>query len=418
MATTSSLPTTLAYQDESTFGTDPGSWDANGVPLYHTQGSIEFPSVKREMVEDPRNVEDVFEVHQKLHGLTTGTLSFSIPAYGTNATTSAASQVTQTELGKLLEHCLGGDSRSYSSVIGGTPTTTTLDPTTTTGFDEGVYFAVRQDSTGLLYPNRVASWDGTTITCERAFPFNPSAGTDTIEGIEANYVDSTVLIDTGTTRAYQLTMGVGSDRENYTLRGCRTELAGIEIGRGGAPQLKFTIHYSNFQGPDDVSDPTYATSTAGAAPFVAGVEGDCWFEDDGTTTNTTVGLNALEVTPGVPVQMQEGITPSNSDTPGVLGYTTGAADTLVNITAIPTASGYIDDWQADTLKQMCWSNLGTREKLFGLWFPRLNLIETPESFPVGPNIGQRIPMRAMRDAANTAATNAQLWQSKFVVLRG
>lgn len=416
MAVTTSRPTTLAYQDESTFGTDPGSWGANGLAVDHIEGSIAFGSITQTMVADDRHVSDLRGKHAKLLGLTNVSVAFQVPFVGTGVTTAATSQVSQTRLGDLLQQALGGQTRSYSSAISGSPTASIIAPTTTTGYDEGVGIAVRQASTGRIFASRVASWDGTSATLERTLPFTPVAGTDTVEGVQDSYPDSSVIEDTGTSTAWHLQVGGpgSSDMESFVLVGCRLELSGITLERGARPVLSFTIHGFIGTLPDDVADVTSFTNSApGLAPAVVGMDGDCWYQDDGTAANVTVGVSTIEVVPAVPVTMQEGVTVAAAKTPGCLGWSSTNGEARMTITVIAPATGNLDDFQASTLKQTVWSNLGTRGKGIAIAAYRMQIDETPTSFPVGPVIGQKLSHQCLMDSTNAAAGNARLWEADF-----
>jgi hypothetical protein len=414
------LPHELAYQAETTNGTDPGSWAASGQPLYHDAASVDLSGVGREMVEDPRNVDDIFDVHNKLHGLYAGSFPFSLPMHGTGTVTTATNQVTQTEHGKLLTHCLGGDSRTYSTVVAaGSYTTTTFDPTLTTGVDEGVWLGIA-DSTDAnrVFLVQVASWDGSTVTTNVVLPFTPAAG-DVISGVECNYVDSTALVDGGDTdtRAWIVQRGLSSSKLCYLFTGCKGELSSITLTRGAPAMLGFNNHYSNFKGPDDQAEVVLATAAGLSAPAIVGGDAQLWMENDGTTTRTVHKVNEMTFTPGVPVMPQATVTTPDANTPGQSGWSTGPADTMATFNIIPEASSWWDDYQADTNQSFLYQNVGSAGNVFGIFAPRAQIVETPRRGTADQVSTTSLSLRCRRDAANAAAGTAQLWQSKFCILR-
>lgn len=419
--TTHELPSELAYQVETTFGTDPASWAANGLPLYHDPASVDLSAVAREMVEDPRNVDDIFAVHDKLHGLPTGALAASFPLHGTGAVTSAGDQVTQTELGKLLEHMMGGEDRTYSTLAGaGNLTTTTFDPVVSTGLDSGSFLAIEDtDDAGRLHVVRAKAWDGTTFTSDVALPFTP-AEDDVIHGCEVAYIDSAVLVDSGGgnyTRAWLVQKGLASSKECYLFRGCKAEFASLTFDRGAPGMIGANIHYADVDGPDDQSEVTLATAVAGAAPIVIGGDATCWIEDLDTSTRTVVKAASLTITPGIPVHPQETVTTPDANTPGLSGWTVGPADTLITLDIIPHGTTWWDEFQADTRKVLRYQTVGSAGNVVAVHISNAQIVETPKRGTASQLSTTQLVLRAHMDAANADASNSALWRSKIIIVR-
>jgi hypothetical protein len=319
---------------------------------------------------------------------------------------------------------LGGDARSYSTTCGvGNLSTTTFDPALTTDIDEGMWLAIADaDDANRLFFTQCASWDGTTWTSDVVLPFTPASG-DVLHGVEANYIDSSVLIDgvNGDTRAWLVQKGVAGSRECFLFTGTKAEFASLTLGRGTPAMLGINVHYAKHTGPDDQAEVTLATSVAGKPPAIVGGDACFWMENDGTTTRTLHKVNELTLTPGVPVLPQNTITTHNANTPGLSGWTTGPSDTLLNLNLLEVTTTWWDDWQADT-KQVCrYENTGSAGNAFGLHMSRAQIVETPKR---GTKRGtaeslstSQLTLRANRDSVNAAAGTAALWQSKFVILR-
>ena len=420
MASISQLPSEVAYQAETVFGTDPGSWAASGQTLHHDPAAVDLSGVGREMVENPRQVADVFEVPDKLHGLFGGSIPLSLPMHGTGTVTADTVQVVQTDLGEILEHMLGGDKRTYSSTCGaGNLTTTTFDPALTTDIDEGVWLAIADaGDANRLFFTQCASWDGTTWTSDVVLPFTPANG-DVLHGVEANYIDSSALIDGGDTDtfAWLVQKGVVGSKECFLFTGAKAEFASLTLGRGTPAMLGINVHYAKHVGPDAQSEVTLALTPNNSAPAIVGGDADFWMEDDGTTTRTLHKVNELTLTPGVPVLPQDTITTHNANTPGKSGWTTGPSDTLMSLNLLEVTTAWWDDFQADTKQVARYQNTGSAGNAFGVHMSRAQIIETPKRGTAESLSSSMLSLRANRDSVNAAAGTAQLWQSKFVILR-
>lgn len=422
MATTAHV-SHLAYFAESTPGIGPAdasAWASSGTLIRHRNDSLDPSSIKRSMLEDTRSRGMIFDQYPKVMGLENCELTFSLPLSGADAETAATSQVALTKLMTLLQSCLGGLSRGYSTTCtGGTATQPTL--TSVTGVDEGVFLAFEDaDAPDVLHVRRVTALSGSTATLDEALPFTPAAS-DPVHAVAVVYVDESSLVDAvaaGRTFSWHCKRGgPAAGGLNYELTGCANELAGIAIGRDSLAWADLRVQAASFDDPSQASDPTWASATVyGLAPAPIGPSAHVWLQDYGTTTANAMRVSEFAVEVGVPVSRVESVTEYTSGMQGTATYSTGPADTTVSMTIVPESSTYWSQLNAGTYKVCRFATRRAPGQNIGIHFSRCEIVEDPGYAAAGDVLGAKVMLRAHPDTANAAAATAALWRTKIAIL--
>ncbi len=388
MAATSIRPSTLAIFYETTQGTGPvdggSTWAAqidntSGDRIYHY--SVDPAGLRQAAVVDERMSDRIFKkaTHDPINGLRNGTLTFSIPWHGSEATTAAASQVAETGLMRLLEHSLGAVSRGYSSAITLVNSDTSYNPTTTTGFDEGQCFFIEDDGDqGRLHFARVLTWDGTTATVDRA-PYSGVAAADDIHAAAVAYIDQDALKDPADANANTISALVVKDGNVWEAVGGAATLESIEFARGDVPKMNFSAQFAYVRPPGDgaPAEPTWTDTVQGSQPLVIGADLKLHVQNKGTTTLTSFDAISATLTVGVPRLPLNALTESTSRLQGIAGYRTEPADTILEVQVL-LSTDWQDDWDAKQSHVVTLYQIGADGKAWAVHGSDAKLMEPPQ----------------------------------------
>ena len=243
----SPLQSGVAFFDETTQGTPPANgaaWASSGVRL-RMIAPLDLSDIEQTMVADDRNTDliqggsDI----QMLKGTKNGTKSVTFALPGSEATTTDASQVTQTEISQLLEKCFGGVFRGYATTAktAGSHTGTAVELTATTGYDEGAYLN-HVDSNGKSNVRKITDLTGDVATVDEAFSETPTDG-QKIAPVIVHYIDESILVDSNGsggpyTQSWHMRTGDATgDGASYVLRGSVPQLDSIEMGKNRLPPV-------------------------------------------------------------------------------------------------------------------------------------------------------------------------------------
>jgi len=185
MAISTSHESTLAYFTETTFGQPPGytvslpygtaaAWatsdtagDAERVRHFEADPSF---LIKGQIVDDALT-DRIHGKNAPLAGLSDvsgGSLILGVT--GSEAVTADTVQVAETSLMVLLKHALGGQTRGYSTTVDATVVSdVSYDVVANTGMAAGMLIAIEDaTATGKLYPQRVLTVSGSSLTFDEA----------------------------------------------------------------------------------------------------------------------------------------------------------------------------------------------------------------------------------------------------------
>lgn len=415
-------PSELAYFQETTQGTPPAdatAWESE-QRIRHIAESLDTSGFQQAVVEDVRSQVRRHAKNVKVKGLRNGEFPFHLYATGSGAATNDASQISQIDLGAVLDHCLGGESlnNTTDAATSGAHTSTAIELTSNTNFAAGQLTAWEHPTTGENYVRRITDLTGDVITLDEALP-QSAADDDVVNAMATYYIDPDVLEDSdGSGGPYTFSWfirkgGVSSGIE-YVAKGCKSALQTINLTRGELPILEFVTMFASFDGPDDAPNPTWSSTVDGFAPTAIGPTTNIFLQDYGTTTSVNIHAHEVTVEVGVPVSRIETLTEAQDNMEGTAGYSNPDADTLITIVLGPHAEDLIADFDADTFKVFRWTKRDSAGNLFCFMAPRCEVVEYPVPAEAPGQVwGQRIVLRAHEDLDSVGTTN--LIKSKLLI---
>jgi len=419
----------IAFADESAQGTPPAdsaAWAAAGVRL-RLIAPLDVSDIEQTMIEDARNTDliqggtDV----QMIKGTKGGskTLTFAFP--GSEASTTDGTQVAETEISKALNRAFGGTWRGYATTAktAGAHTTTAIELTSATGYDEGGYLNYI-DSNGYSNVRKITDLTGAVATVDEVFPETP-VDLQKVAPVIVHYIDEAVLKDSNGaggpyTQSWHLRVGeaTGSDGASHVLRGSVAQLASIEMGKNQALQFSLDIIYASFDDPLTAPAVTWgANAEGGAAGIPIGPNVHCFLQDKGTTTASSVAVNDVSLQAGIPRIAEESVCEVQDGMEGVARYGLGRGDTMLSLNVIPYDTGYQTDFNAGTAKVCRISSRGAEGSNFGIELSNAEIIASPKVVNGQALANTGLQLKGHPDTTNSAAGTAALWRSKLKVLQ-
>lgn len=419
-------PSQLAFFRETVQGTGPANgaaWVAavaaltTGGRLRHVGESLDMSGVEQQVVPDERSQITVFGGEYDVKGLRNTSFPMSIYGTGSGTTTAGASQIAATGLSTLLEHCLGGAHRSNSTTLaGGGHTTTTINVAAATNIVHGCLIAVEDVSDGTIAVRRVLDVNTLAVVLDEVLPFTPADG-DLVHGMITLYVDESVLSDSRvgpTTWSWLVQKGL-SPTENFEFNGCKTELKSLDLTRGTLPVLQFETMAASFDPPGTAPEPTWAGATIhGFAPVSIGPDSVWTYQTQGTTALNPIQVSESSVQVGVPAVAVDTNTEVDDGMEGRQGYSTAPAETLINLSTPDFSSTPWTQFGADTYKRIRFYKRANEGQIFAVHFSRCTM-KPPKRGTAGPVSAAVKQFRALPDADNAEAANADLWTSKILI---
>lgn len=417
---TSFLPTTIAFFQETTQGTGPANaaaWVSSGNRFRVMAESIDLSAFTREMIEDERSREDVLGYDAMIQGIK-GRVEFAFETYlhGAEASTDSGSQVAETDLMTILEHCFGGLDLGYSDAAAalGSHSTTAVEVGTVGNFSVGQYVGL-EDSDGMVHGRRIASIAGDVLTLDRALPFTPSDG-DPVHAGACIYIDESVLVDSAAgpyTFSYLIEKGLSGSRSSYEANGCVSTVSGISLDLNAAAKLQFSTLVGSYITPESAPTPSWSGTPSGAAGLAIGPGSRVHLGDFGSTTNTNLKVTEFSVTPGITRSRVETRTEADDGMPGTGMYTLERNPCEVSLQLAPHADDNWTDFNAGTLKHLCFERIAAAGSAWMLDFPRVEITNDPQLANTSNVLGNSLSLRAL---PNTAGSSALLTSRMCIVL--
>lgn len=273
--------------------------------------------------------------------------------WGSQTTFSTGVAKTETAIGKLLAHCLGGTS------LGGDGTVTTVTSQTILILDvgEGANLLVGQviaiedaDDLGRLHPAILTAVAADTITLDRVMPFTVAIG-DKVYGSETAYYDQAALTNPEDSNATTVSLIYCKGPSAWVAGGGHLALDSLTTERGQQPKLNLSVLAAKGYPPGvtgAVTVPTWTGTIQGSNDVRAiGRDTKCRFATDGATTTSEVSLFSAAISVGCPVLPQDTVTEASSGSPGRLGYRTEPAPTTITL-VVALADAEQTKWTAGT----------------------------------------------------------------------
>ena len=398
---------------------DAAAWIANGTRHNFTQEGTSIEDLVATDIEVTQSEESVLDHQLRVEGLKNSSGPIGKYWTGTGVTTSAGSQVTQTEQSTLIENSMGGVHRTNSTACrtGGTHSATQIDVDADTNFAIGAHIAWQHPTTGRLHCRRLlTNPSGSIWTLDEALP-QAAADNDVIHGCITHYVSESVLNDSAVSgRQFSMWYKMADLAAHiYVVTGCKLQLNSISLPRDGLAMLNFTRHSCNFTAPhQSPPDPAWTTAPAGFAPTGIGPLHECQIQDYGDTTSNNEGVNDLEVTIGLPILRDAIQTTVNDGMQGTNKFYLGRGETTAGLMVDPDTS-YMTDWDNGTYKNFRYAGTpAAAGQGIAFHMPRAEILRTPIYGENGETSKYQLTCKAHRDTSSIGTT--ELARSPFYLV--
>jgi len=405
----------LAFYPETVAqGDGPPDWNTDGFLIDHLEADPS--SITQTWLEDMTLNQRAMTERLPIPGLKNSEgIKIGLNWHGAEVVTPDTQQVAQTALAKILKHCMGGQTRTYSTTTtGGTAAIPEL--AAMTGVDEGVFLGFEdQDDPGRVHIRRIVSVTGSAVTLDQALPFSP-AEDDPVHGCIITWIDEEALEDFEVSRntfSWRIEKGVEAV---WDLHGCAATMA-LQFPRNAPPRLDLTVMATTWR-HEGLAKETWSQTPAGKAPLAIGPGTQVFLQTYGTYTDQTYCLNSFTFESGISILPQDNVvTAEGSNMEGRCTYTVGRAMTTATLQFPP----YDQDWetalQAGTMKVLRYSQVAQAGKAWAVHLSRTSLLETPKWQPVSNVQGVNLKYKAYEDEENSNASNAKLWRSKLILVQ-
>lgn len=408
---THALPVRLSFRPETNAGTPPANaaaWASDATSIRIISGSLDISGLQQSVIEDERSQLYVNDDEPVILGIRGGvTFSFEAYLHGHGDSPADGDTVAANALSTLLLNCLGGRDLADADdcVASGVHSTTQVETTDT--YAVGQWISL-DDSNGIAHQRRIMSSTaggvGQIHTLHRALPFTPSDG-DLCTGLITMYPDEDVLEDSagasGRTLSFLIEKGRTSQRQAWECRGCKVNLTGITLDRNGAPKLQFTVMVASFIGPESAPTPTWSNTIEGAAGIAIGPNTEVFFENQGTTTDTTLQVSGFTIEPGWESMATETQTEDSANMIGIYGYSLNRAPGRVSFQAVPHADARITEFTASTVKHIQFERRAARGSGWSFYFPDCTHEAEPNFADVGNLLSQGLSLRTHQEGAQS-----------------
>lgn len=409
---------------------DAAAWAADGTSIEHLAANTD--DVKQTLIDDMTMERRSLSTGTRLKrkGLRNNGAKVSVKLHGTGAVTADTVTVTETYLGTLLEHCMGGLYLGTSTTVtGGTATVPILD--NVDDLIPGCYIAFEDvtsptsKNTGKLHPRRVLSINTMTkaVTLSEALPFTP-ANTDKAHGVEANYVGEAWLEDAvaaGGTMSWWFQKTQSGTDLLWQVEGSVASMKFGGLGRGELPQVDLDIMAANFKhGGDDSLTWVDFPAPEGHAQLSCGRDILCSLGVYGNTAANYVHIATVEFDPGYTRVRNETTTENVDRFEGTASYTYKPGKVRFTVTINQYASSWYANLADDSYFRITFYQPGDGSgagKMWALHIPKAQLVETPGRTDLNENHAVKLVFEAMEASDATEASNEDLEKSLFSIIR-
>lgn len=424
VATANSIhPTTVALFTESIFATPPADASAWAAAEGTTVDRIRVVEVdpafvRQSAVVDPNLTDTLFGVNDPIKGLKNADGGgMVVQLHGTGGTTAPASQVSDFALLRLLGHVFGETTRGYSSALTSVTSDTEFELTTTTGVDEGHFYALEDaDDTGRLFPVRVLTESTGTVTVDMDVPWTVATA-DVAHACAYVSIDPDALQNPADANASSRSILIEKAGQAWQIAGCKLQIDSIEFPRNEPPRMALSIFGAKGYPPGDGSPgiPTWTGTIQGAAGLAVGADTKLFIQDVGSTTYELIDVVSVTVTPGIPVTPLDTVTETDDNAQGRAGYGTTKGDTIIEVQAF-FDTGWQDDWDTTTEKVIRYFQVAPAGSGWFVHASRAVLMDPPEYGEEHDSGIQTLRFLCKEDRAlDSLASNVNRARSKLIV---
>lgn len=401
---------------ESAQGTTPADateWAAEGMRMLFEAAPVDY--IRGEAAVENVDLQDRVNKKSKPHkGLRTADGGTLVSRLWSSGTTSHGTdvQVGETALGKLLEHALGGSSRSEDTGI------TTVANQYSYTVDDATYLEVGQiialeDSNGRLWPAQIITKSSADITVDRVQPWTIDTDTD-VHGAECLYPEQAALTNAQDANYSTLSILYQYGPHLWMAGGAHLALDSISFERGQQPKLSWQVLAAagHPQGDGVPSAPTWTNTLHGSTDVKAvGRLTKCFLQTYGTTTSALLSLYSATVTVGVPVLPQDGVTENDDGMPGRIGYRTEPAATIIEL-VVALEDAHQTRWTAGTLVTCTYFQVATKGYGWCVHIAKGFMMEPPTPANDGTN---RWNIKIQATEPDTSSTTTEASKAKIMI---
>lgn len=427
--------TTFTFYIESTQGEGPGytlalpqgtavGWaSAEGTNCHRHLVHEADPSWMRKAdIENPQAVTSLLAQNVPITGIGSADGgSVSMTFHGSEVATSASSQVALTSLMEFLEHALGGLVRGNTTDVDTTVVSNvSYDVVSATNLETGQLIAIEDaDNTGALYPQRILTLAGTSITTDRSPSDFTIASGDNVHAVATLYPNGPALSDCSDADYSTISVLIDKNGSVYEATGCVAQIDTVEFPRNGVPTINFSLMAGGVfpPGPNGLSTPTWTGSIQGDAGQAVGVKTRLHIQAYGTTTDTCYDTNTATLTPGLPRNRVSTVTQCDATLEGTAGYTLGRAETTFEVATLlnaTNASTFQTAFEDKTAFVVTYYHINEAGKSWCVHLPKA-YIKSPVYTESDETQWQTLSFVAHEDDGVTNASTPDLAKARFLL---
>lgn len=405
-----------AYAREATQAAVVADWDADGHLIDHWEADP--GTISQSLIDDPALETSVWDERKYIKGIRNQDgLKIKKPWHGAEVETADTTQVAQTDLMEILEHCWGGQTRGTSTTCAGG---TALIPTVAslTGIEEGQFVGFEDaDDPGRVHIRRVLAVNVGTkaLTLDQGLPFVPANG-DKAHGCAVTYLDEEVLEDsTAGDRTFAWRVERSGPNAVYEWRGTKANLA-LSIARNAPPSIELAVMAGDFA-HETLTKETWTQTPSGQAPLACGRDTKLFLQVYGTHTNVDRHDANIAIETGVNITPIDADVEVDEGMEGRTGYTLGRGKTFATVTLVPQASSWETALQAGTFYKLRYSQIAQAGKAWAVHFSRVEIAETPKFALAQDAQATTVKFKAHPDLVNATPANSKRWRSKIILVQ-
>lgn len=375
--------------------------------------------LQQSAIEDNRLKSRVFAKDVPIFGLRNADGgSIQVVLHGAEVETSAASQVAETGLMRILKHGLGGLQRGNTTAVAAAPSSdVSFDVDAATNIVEGALIAVADaDDSERLYPARVLTVSGASLTTDQDLPFAAViAENDEVHAVATAYIDQDALVNPADANATTVSFLIEKGSNVWAGVGGALQIDSLEFPRHDQPRINVSLMAAAAYPPGDLAptSPTWTGTITGDPGLSVGADTKMYVQDKGTTTVNCVDvLGSVKVTLGVPKVPIDTVTECDAGMQGRAGYTTRPGDTIIEFNVLIDSANQ-DDWDTTTAKTVRYFQVGPPGSCWAVVAPNCYLMESPKFGDENESVVQTLRYICHED--ESYSTDTELTRSKILI---
>jgi hypothetical protein len=396
---------------QGTTPADASAWATEAFRIFATEANVDYIVGRAQVV----NVDLTPRVHMSMihhKGLRTadgGAITSRLWSTG-NTTHSPGDQVPATPLGLLLEHALGGSTRSNDTAITAVTNQHSVTVAAAVSLERGQIVAF-EDAAGKLWPAQILTLSGSDITVDRDQPAGFTLAEATkVHGAECIYPEQAALTNAQDPNYSTVSLLYQFGPHCWMVGGAHLGVDTLNFPRGEQPTIGWTVQAAAGYPPGDgaPSEPTWSGTSANihshndVQAIGRGTRG--FLQAYGTTTHAAFSLISASVSVGVPILPQDSVTEIDSGMEGRIGYRTEEGETIIEI-VVALDADYQTMWVNGGYFTCTYYQVGPKGTCWAVHLPKAFMDGPPAAANDGTN-RWTIRLRATEPDTTSSTTEA------------